>query len=300
MRDKGTGTDLCRRMLKKFLFERWQVAYRRKGEDYFTLLPNPKWGWAADPFPVVYEGSLYIFAEIFLYKSERNGVIAYCKWENDGFGDWQVSMDRHWHISYPNVFSVDGKLYMCPEIRQNEEIAVYELKAFPDKWEKVKVLLSNIQCVDSTFCEYQGERFLFTFRPVRAGSKGSLYLYRIEEEAGLSLLMESGSTVSARPGGNVISKGGRLIRVAQDGTSGYGCGLVFNEIDAIYPAYKEHEIKRISARDIPGNWNRKFEGVHTYNQIEECEVIDLKYRKFSLTEYLARKRIRKVFINKYK
>lgn len=284
---------------KKFLFERWQVAYRRKGEDSFTLLSNPKWGWAADPFPVVYEGSLYIFAEIFLYKSERNGVIAYCKWENDGFGDWQVSMDRHWHISYPNVFVVDGKLYMCPETRQNEEIAVYELKEFPDRWEKVKVLLSNVQCVDSTFCEYQGERFLFTFRPIRTGSKGSLCLYKIDEAANLSLYMETVDTLSARPGGNVIRKDGRLIRVAQDGTSGYGCGLVFCEIDAIYPVYKEHEIKRVSAQEIPGNWNRKFEGVHTYNQIEACEVIDLKYQEFSLQEYWARKRVRKVFVRKY-
>ncbi len=284
---------------KKFIFERWQIAYRMQGEDFFTLLQNPRWGWAADPFPIIYKGSLYIFAEIFLYKTERNGVIAYCKLENGRFSDWKVTMDRHWHISYPNVFVVNDHLYMCPETRQNGEVAVYELKDFPDKWEKVKVLLSNVQYVDTTFCKYKGESFLFTFKPVRAGSKGALCLYRIVKE-NLVLHMESGDTVSARPGGKVIHKDGRLIRVAQDGTSGYGCGLVFSEIDAMDPVYKEHEIKRISAQEIPGKWNKKFEGIHTYNQIEDIEVIDLKYKKFSLTEYWARKRVRRVFVNKYR
>ena len=56
----------------------------------------------------------------------------------------------------PNVFVCGGRLYMCPETRQNDEIAVYELKAFPDQWEKRKVLLSNVQCVDTTFCHDQG------------------------------------------------------------------------------------------------------------------------------------------------
>lgn len=287
---------------KKFMFEHWQIAYRVKGEDKFTLLPNPDWGWAADPFPIMYQGFLYIFAEVFLYKSERNGIIAYCRYENGKFTDWIVSMDKHWHISYPNVFIRDGKLYMCPETYQNDEIAVYELKAFPNQWVKTKVLLDNTQCSDTTFCVYQNEKYMFTFQSQKGGVKGKLYLYQFDGEKIVDgkIILEDTGTESARPGGRVISDGEKLFRVSQDGSNGYGSGLVFSEIDSFLPIYKEHEVSRITAGEIKGNWNRKFFGIHTYNRIDEVEVVDLKYRTFSLSEYCARKRVRKVFVDKYK
>lgn len=286
-------------MFKKITHDRWQIAYRMKGMERFGLLQNPAWGWTADPFPVVYQGDLYIFAEAFLYKSERNGVIAYCKYENGGFSEWTVSMDKHWHLSYPNVFVINGKLYMCPETRKNDEISVYELAAFPNQWKKVKVLASNVGCVDTTFCKYKGEDFMFTYQMDANSGERALYLYRIMNGEICEPQMLSTDVRSARPGGNIIHEGGKMYRVSQDGVPEYGSGLVFSEIDSMYPVYKEHEVKRIYPQDISGEWKRKFVGVHTYNRIDEIEVIDLKYRHYSLTEYMAQKRVRKVFLNKY-
>lgn len=283
---------------KRFTFNRWQVAYRLKNDAFFTLLPNPKWGWAADPFPIIYQDSLYIFAEIYLYKSERNGVIAYNKFENGRFTGWVVSMDRHWHISYPNVFVQNDRLYMCPETYQNDEIAIYELIGFPDQWKKIKVLKSNLRCVDTTFCEYQGKTYMFTFQ-VEKGVKGKLCLYQINQGKATFIDVISEDIGSARPGGRIIYHDGKLFRVSQNGLREYGGGLVFSEIDSMSPVYKEHEIRRVSAEDICGNWRQKFVGIHTYNKIEAIETIDLKYHKISLLEFLARKRVRKVFMNKY-
>lgn len=284
---------------RKFIFDRWQIAYRMRGDKLFHLLPNPEWGWAADPFPIVYEGNLYIFAEIFLYKSERNGVIAYNKFEDGKFTDWKVSMDRQWHLSYPNVFVAGDKLYMCPESYQNDEIAVYELQAFPDQWKKVKVLLTNIQCVDTTFFTYQGKTYLFTFKREKGGVKGELYLYRIEEDNVILQQMIAKDESGIRPGGKVFHQDEKVIRVSQDGTEGYGSGLIFSVIDAVEPIYQEHELRRISPQEVQGDWKRKFTGIHTYNKTDDVEAIDLKYQRVSLTEYLAKKRVRKVFQNKY-
>lgn len=286
-------------MFKEFKHNRWQIAYRMKGMKQFKLLPNPEWGWMADPFPVVYQGSLYIFAEAFLYKSERNGVIAYCKFENGTFSEWTVSMDRHWHLSYPNVFVINDKLYMCPETHQNDEISVYELEAFPNQWKKVKVLVTNVDCVDTTFCRYKGEDYMFTFQPDIRRYEGTLYLYRILGREVSDPQILSKDISSARPGGNIIHKEGKAFRVSQNGLPEYGSGLVFSEIDSMYPVYKEHEVRRVYPQDVPGEWKRKFVGVHTYNQIDEIEVIDLKYEQYSLIERLAQKRVRKVFLNKY-
>jgi hypothetical protein len=284
----------------KLINNHWGIAYRTNETIEFKLVDNPKWAWAADPFLIEYKGEIYLFAELFLYKSERNGVIGYCKYNGSGFGEWTVSMDRHWHLSYPNVWVYNDKLYMCPESYQAEEIAVYELIAFPDKWKKVHIFLQNDKYVDTTFMQHGENKYLFTYRLTQSGIIGELLLYEILDDLLLSEpQMISNDISKARPGGNVISKDGRLIRVSQDSSNGYGCGLVFSEINQIYPQYHETVIKRLVPQNIQGNWKQKMTGLHTYNKLGQLEVIDFKYERILVSEYFARKRIRKVFVNKY-
>ena len=65
----------------------WQIAYRISRNEPFHMVENPEYAWAADPFLVEYRGRIYLFAELFLYRSERNGVIGYCIYEN---GRWRL------------------------------------------------------------------------------------------------------------------------------------------------------------------------------------------------------------------
>lgn len=281
-------------------YEHWQIAYREGKDEIFKLVSNPSWAWAADPFLVEYETKIYLFAELYLYKSERNGVIGCCEYKDGKFGGWSVVMDCHWHLSYPNVWVKNGKLYMCPEMYQTGEVAVFELISFPDKWKKIHVFLNNGKYVDSTFMKYQDKNYLFTYHLTKSAIAGELLLFEILEDGTLS----GGDCIcddigKARPGGNLIKCGDRVIRVSQDSTDGYGKGLVFSEVERVFPLYEEKEIMRIGPNDIKGNWNGKFFGVHTYNRCRDLEVIDLKYRTFSVEEYIAQKRVRKVFMNKY-
>lgn len=281
-------------------FEHWQIAYRKDKKEKFALIPNPKWAWAADPFLVEFRDKVYLFAELFLYKSERNGVIGFCEYQNGFWGDWTVTMDRHWHLSYPNVWVYNEKLYMCPETYQTEEVAIYELEAFPDKWRKVHIFLQNGKYVDSTFMRYEGRNYLYTYRLTKSGIIGELLLYEIFRDGTLSEGVCISSDIGkARPGGKVIYQNGDIVRVSQNSTNGYGNGLVFSRIEKIYPNYEESEILQIYPNDIIGEWKREFFGVHTYNRYKNLEVVDLKFRTYSLREYIARKRVRKVFTNKY-
>ncbi len=288
-------------MKKKYIFNRWQIAYRMPGMEKYKLIPNPPWGWAADPFVIEYDGQMYLFAELFLYKTERNGVIGYCCYKDGRFTDWKVSMDRHWHLSYPNVFLYDDNIYMCPESYQLGEVVIYKLLNFPDKWEKVCTLLQNGKYADSTFLKYNNENYLFTYKHALNTTEGVLLLYKIEEGCKLSDPQIISEDISiARPGGKIIYEGDKIIRVSQDSKGGYGSGLVFSEIKSVWPQYEEKEIRRISASDIEGDWSKKFIGIHTYNKAGMLEVIDLKYTAFSIHEYLSQKRIRKVFLNKFR
>lgn len=265
------------------------------------MVDNPPYAWAADPFLVEYQDKIYLFAELFLYRSERNGVIGYCVYENGAFGQWQVSMDEHWHLSYPNVYTKNGDLYMCPESWQKHEVGIYRLVEFPDKWEQTECLFGNVNYVDTTWLDQDGVEYIFTFAPSFHGDRGQLLLIRRDEDGTMAPpVVLSEDTSLARPGGKILRHGGKLFRVSQDCLRSYGEGLVFSEIDSLWPNYREHVAKRILPRDLRIETNKEVLGIHTYNRCGDLEVIDIKYYEPSFGEYLAVKRTHKVFLNKYK
>ena len=279
----------------------WQIAWRKRGDAEFLLISNPKWGWCADPFLINYNNKTYLFAEIFLHKSERSGVIGYCEYSDGKWNEWTVSMDRHWHLSYPNVWVENGKLLMCPESYQLGEVAIYELDGFPDKWKKVGTLISDVTYCDNTFLDYDDKKYMFSYERGETGSSnGNGIICRIENGKIVEKRIFSENRENNRCAGKIIVENGHPIRVAQNCEKEYGNSLIFYEIDSLYPHYCEHEIKRVFPDDIHVRSNNHFIGVHTYNVCNDIEVIDLKYRTFSLSEYFARKRVKKVFINKYK
>lgn len=278
----------------------WQIAYKLKSEDTYHLIPNPKYAWAADPFLVEYKGHIYLFAELFLYKSERNGVIGYCEYTEGGFSDWKISMDEHWHLSYPNVFVKDEKLLMCPETYQKNEVSIYELVDFPNNWKLIKMIINNKKLVDTTFLSIDDENYMFSFEPTFKGDNGSLVIYKTDED---NRILEgkviTDDRLVARPAGNFINKDGKLYRVCQISENSYGEGINITEVESVWPEYKEKIVKTIYPFDIKIDSSIKFEGIHTYNSLGDLEVIDLKFYNPSLTEYFASRRTKKVFTNKY-
>lgn len=285
-------------------FHHYDIAIRANRNEKFKIIDNPSYGWAADPFLVEFENTIYLFAEIFLYKSERNGVIGYRKINRNGeLGEWTISMDKHWHLSYPNVYVENDKLLMVPESYQLEEVAEYELIAFPDKWKKKRTIIPNVEFCDSTFLEYKdGNKYMFTFERGAISPHGIGWLYKIENGMATERQYLSDSLEGTRCGGKLISNAGRYIRVGQNCTREYGGGLIFYEIDAVWPEYSEHEIKRIEIDDIDldkEQINRKYTGVHTYNKLQNIEVIDLRYASSTDEENEASERVHRVFLNKY-
>lgn len=282
-------------------FNRWDIAYRIGREGEYKIVTPPKYGWVADPFLVEYKGEIYLFAEIFLWKSERNGVIGYCKYKEGSFGEWVVTMDRHWHLSYPFVFTRDNRLYMIPESYQLGEVVVYELEELPNKWKKIQSLIVDVEYCDSTIFKYKnGKEYMLTFERGEHSPQGKGLLYELDLDGIKKRRVLSDKLEGARCGGNVIIENDKYIRVAQNCEQEYGKGLLFYEIDAVEPKYQEHEIYRMEVEDIKGDFEREYIGIHTYNRLGEIEVIDLKYNVESEEEKKASDRVREVFVNKYR
>ena len=281
-------------------FYRWDIAYRTKNDNKFKIVKPPKYGWIADPFLVEYKNEIYLFAEIFLYLSERNGVIGYSKYDGEKFGDWTVTMDKHWHLSYPNVFVENEKLYMIPESYQLGEVVLYELEEFPDKWRKKQSILIDVEYCDSTFVKYKdGLNYMFCFERNAETRQGIEYLYRLYDWNIINRIIISESLEGARCGGKIIVEDGKYIRVGQNCKETYGGGLIFYEIESMWPNYIEREIKRIGPEDVQLEKENNYCGIHTYNKLKDIEVIDLKYKCISIEEEKASERVRSVFLNKY-
>ncbi len=282
-------------------YHHYDIAYKKRGMERFEIVTPPPYGWVADPFLVEFKGEMYLFAEVFLWRSERNGKIGYCKWEGDAFGEWTITMDRHWHLSYPNVWVENDHLYMVPESYQLGEVVLYELVEFPDKWRKVKSILSDVGYCDTTFLHDKSGDYLFTFERRDPSPEGTGLMYK-KNDAGeyVDKIVLSDSLDGSRCGGNFFKKNGKWIRVGQDCTKEYGGGLVFFEVDSIYPEYKEHVIKRIGPENLYSKWQKKYRGIHTYNKCGDFRVIDLRRRESMIEEEIASRRVKKVFTNKYR
>lgn len=287
-------------MLDKILYrEEWILAIRKRGtallfekggtECPFCLLPNNWRYWAADPFLFKHNKKTYVFFEMYDRWKER-GLIGYREiFSNNSFSKMKVALDCGHHLSYPNIFKKDGKIYFVPESYMGNQIVMYRAVDFPDKWEKCKVLVDDIVACDTTFID---DDYMITMHNDSSNTKAEALLFINNSGKWEKTTNNPVDTdpSHARCGGKIFKYGDKLMRPAQDGVGGYGMGVVFREILAYNDKqYKERTHTKITVDDIKYVSKHKYDGVHTYNFNDEYEIIDLKIAKaFHLISIISR------------
>lgn len=263
----------------------YHVAYRKRGEKTFHVIKNNLNSWVADPFFFEYENDIYIFGEMWLNQKGK-GVIAFSKWNGKGFSRWNPVIEENYHLSYPNIFMNNGNIYICPESNESNEIYLYKAIEFPYKWKKVHIMLSGDRYVDTTFFKYNNEVYGLTYRleEKRNDINGQLYVFKIENQKVVFLDNNpvSESDRIARPAGKCIERNKKIIRVSQNCENIYGKGLMFSEMNFDGTEYSEHLLCEIYPDDINYDAHYNLIGVHTYNEIDNFQVIDLRSYDFSL------------------
>lgn len=273
---------------------RYAIAFRqRNGKplyknessgDGFVLIKSTLRYWMADPFLIKHKGVNYLFAELY-DKKHSKGVIGYARLKGNSCGKFHVCLKEKFHLSYPCVFHRDGNIYMIPETRDNNEVALYKAINFPDKWEKVKIICDK-PCVDTTPFVYENRQYYFTTIANEHSSDDNLFL--ISEKNGECKQLLN-NNLCLRSAGKVIFHDGVMIRPSQDDTV-YGDAVIFNRVvDFVGAGYTEVPYKRVLPPDnetdsenvcvnLLNNTSKiKFNGLHTYNINEDYEVIDLRY-----------------------
>lgn len=264
----------------------WRVGWRfvdGPGVLETGYLAGPRWrvlqdrelAFAADPFPVEWNGRTFVFYERLDYGADKGAIFAR-EFDKDGpVGEPVPVLDEPWHLSYPHVFEDEGALYMVPEASLSGAVFLYRCVEFPSRWERVAKLVDGVEAADATVFRHAG-RFWMTsaVRDGWGGYSDTLAIHHApallgpwEEHAQRPVLVDSRFV---RPAGGVVERGGSLLRPAQDCSTGYGKKLVIMRVDALDPeTFRQTPIHSISPGPV---WPGK--RLHTLNRCGRLECID--------------------------
>jgi hypothetical protein len=195
----------------------------------------------ADPFLLRAGGTWYMFFEALEESSDR-GVIALAASEDGRAWRYQqVVLAEEFHLSYPCVFESGGEYFMIPETLQPRAIRLYQAVSFPTHWRFAANLL-EMEAADPTILRHDGTWWLFAC----TRRNDQLSVYYADELAGPWRPHPGNPVVEnihgARPGGRVVSDGGKLFRFGQDCSPRYGSNVrAFEILTLTRDAYRERE-----------------------------------------------------------
>jgi hypothetical protein len=176
--------------------------------------------FVADPFLVREQGVFYLFFEILGIDRGVIGLASSADGHRWRYG--QVVLEEPFHLSYPHVFKWQDAYYLVPESVAANSVRLYKATRFPDHWQFVKPIISGRALVDSTVFVHQGLLWLFS----SSVDNQDLYLFYADRPEGPwqehpQSPIVKGNGRDARPAGNILETGERLIRFSQD-SQAYG------------------------------------------------------------------------------
>lgn len=282
---------LIQKFKEKFWKEQWNIAVFRGNvsdlmegkvgqKDLNWLFSEYKEGFCADPFLVENEGSTFLFFEDFEYKKQKGRIMVSELSENENgqivAGKARVVFDTDKHVSYPFIFSYDGKMYMIPETSADNEIALFQAVDFPLKWKKEKVLIPDFAGIDATLHFEKGKWWIFCSDD-RMGGNENLHIFHADDLFGKweehKLNPVKLDIKNSRMAGSFFSWNGKLIRPAQNCQGTYGKEIVLSEIEELSEdGFREREIMTLTT----GDKSEYPEGMHTISVGDGFVAIDAK------------------------
>jgi hypothetical protein len=232
----------------------------------------------ADPFVYSHSGRSYLFVED-VDLTTHKGRISCLEIDQGGApGPAQVALERPYHLSYPQVFSHDGDVFMIPESGFNNTVEIYRAVNFPTQWELARVLFRG-PAFDTTVLRH-ADRFWFfvTLFDRRYPESTLLVLFYSDSPLG-DWMLHPASPISAdiritRCAGSLFMDRGSWIRPTQDCRYTYGEAVHYQRIiDIDTRTYREEPAGTLTSQMIPGAT-----GIHTYNRDGHLEVIDARSR----------------------
>jgi glycosyltransferase involved in cell wall biosynthesis len=248
-----------RRQCARWLAEYWRVGIidaPMSAVLYGAPLPDVRWitgtethGYFADPFGMPGDGRQLV-CEFF---DERGGT-GYLELlqldDSDRVADrTRLDVGDGAHVSFPNLFELDGRLLAVVESVAARSCTLYEVNESGLAWRPIKPLLNGVAAADPALVHWEG-RYWLAYTDADLGELDNLCLYHSESLDG-PWMPHANNPVkvdvgSARMAGAFFIHGGRLYRPAQDCAQTYGAAVVVHRIERLTPtAFEEVEVRRI-------------------------------------------------------
>jgi len=269
---------ILRKIIKLLFFEQWIILFSPAGKrwaDFSPLLPPKDRIWA-DPFLWERDGKKVIFYEEQFLDTLRGRISCIILDDAGQIAENFPVLERPYHLSYPFLFEYDEQLYMLPESKQSHRIELYRCLHFPDEWAFERVLMPNVDAVDSTLLAFEGKWWLFTTLLSESGSSWEeLSLFYADHPLSDVWTPHPQNPIvrdvhNARSAGRIFTSEGQLIRPAQDCSVRYGYATNFNRIRTLTEnAYAETRISAFEPRFFS-----KYYATHTWNEVGTARVID--------------------------
>jgi hypothetical protein len=267
-----------------------------ENEIHWMPLQKPT-NFRADCFAYDDDDQLNIFFEDYDYKSRKGKISKVSYSEVSDFSKHSTVLEKEYHLAYPYLLNVEGKLYLIPESCENKSVDIYRIDTISGQASFHKTILNNTDAVDSTLLKFNEKWWLFcTMSSDESNTK--LHLFYADTFDGNYTAHPANPVKTdirnSRPAGKPFINSGALYRVAQDSSDTYGGKIAINKISKLNEfAFEEETVGYIGSFKNSG-----FDkGVHTICEAGEYTILDAKRFIFvgSAFRFQLIRKIKKMF-----
>lgn len=259
---RGMASAFIGRLVYGALCEkRWKVAFVPKSfdpenvvipaaEEFGTISVPEGYSFAADPAG---ESQGTLFCEVLNARTGKGQIAIF-----DGKTWLPVDLPvAGGHLSYPQIVKHAGVTYLFPEMAQVGPPTLFELDEETFRFEATHPLrgLETERLIDGTLFEHEEHWYLFAGRPASGNVRLDLWVaddltgpWRQHPFSPICL-----DPRNARMAGPIVRKDGRIYRLGQDGSVGYGQGIVVSRVEELTPTtYSEVVVGPFCLQDVTG------------------------------------------------
>jgi hypothetical protein len=254
----------------------WSLAYKNINTSDYKHISQPEGVERADCFVVEYSSKFYIFFEEFKNRKTLEGHL--CVGELDlilnKITNIKVLLKKNYHLSYPHVFKYKNQWYMIPETHHNNKIDLYKFTEFPYQVTKVRTLLDEVRCVDSTLLITDKTFYLFTGLESKGSFNQNLSIFYSDDLLHNSFIPHPKNPIStsvkhSRMAGAILTENNQNYRLAQD--CGVRYGMQIHKFKITHLSKDKYDEVLVETISPPKGCN----AIHTYNRSEQIEVVDI-------------------------
>lgn len=235
--------------------------------------------FCADPFLFRYQDANWLFYET--VNKAGKGMLGVLKEIDGKWVDQGIVLEESFHLSYPQVFEHEGRVYMIPESCDfgKGNVSLFTTEAFPFGWRKVQTLIDK-PFADATVLHHQGHWYMacYTIPPHETAELWHAPTLLGPWERHPQWRNINQSKRLRRCGGSYICRGNEIYRIAQDCNGPlYGKRLFKVKVEKISPnEYREGAATILHDRTMP-----PYAYGHTYNEVmsngRRLCVVDVHY-----------------------